>query len=372
MAISRTLTPPYLVSIATELLDTHGEAMHSPHWEWLWTPEFVLAKRELVGKWSQFYVGGFANYSDELWASRVTGNLTNRLSELQFIRPNSALIYMTADEWAKHHGYMEEHFIRQILQIRAIHLMLYLLNAELSTVQRLLTSIDVGDISSVQREIDRVRNFDDVMSSLTAQFYEKRLINRRQHSRKVLNTMIRLLDLDNAQAFTAAQMDRVKARVREANDIAIQVQQARQKESLNLINYILGSEVLVSLGTALLEYFGGLTSVLGVWVDGEPSFSERLLALLAFGAILGAAAYLGSRLYAAYHTHTVRVSMRAKRSRALRKARSIGRWRALARRIESSPAVSATQRRITSPSASDGAAPSNLRRRHPLPPATES
>lgn len=330
--------PPYCVSIATAMLDASGKPLgdaDADAWQWVWTPEFVRHKRELVGRWSDFYVGGFPNYSDELWDSRVAQNLTNRLSELQLIRTNSMLVFMTGVEWAKHHAYMEEHVFLQTLQIRAVHLCFYLLNSELSRVQRLMITLDAGDLSTIQREIDRVHRFDDVMSTLIAGFYEALLINRRPHSKRILNTMIETLELTRVQDITATQMRRVKQRVRDANELALQLQTEKQKDSLNLINVILGSEVAVTLAAGLLEYYGGLSAMLSVvFPNSEPSFAQKTLALLLALALLGCMLFVGRRAWQYLARRQWRAAVRAKRDRALQKVRGIARWRVLGRALK--------------------------------------
>ncbi|MHA2272973.1 MAG: hypothetical protein ACXACI_13995, partial [Candidatus Hodarchaeales archaeon] len=100
--------PPYAVNIAT-----HASK------DLEWSHKAILQYKKPLGKWIEFYSGQWPDYSDELYLSRVENNLSNRLSELHFIRFNSGFIFMPSTGFDRFMPYMDQYFIEQILRVRS-------------------------------------------------------------------------------------------------------------------------------------------------------------------------------------------------------------------------------------------------------------
>ncbi|GAG54096.1 unnamed protein product, partial [marine sediment metagenome] len=50
--------------------------------------------KKVIGSWTEIYSGQWEDYSETLFNKRIENNLSNRLSELHFLRRNSGFIYM--------------------------------------------------------------------------------------------------------------------------------------------------------------------------------------------------------------------------------------------------------------------------------------
>ena len=138
--------PPYFVAIANS--SSLGEID--------WTPANVNLHKRSLGRWIEFYSGQFADYSDELYNSRIENNLSNRLSELHFVRLNSAFIYMKRDSWlhTSFGEYMEQYFIKQILRVKALLLCFYRLNEDIDKSTKFLNSLKDPTLIQLTHEID--------------------------------------------------------------------------------------------------------------------------------------------------------------------------------------------------------------------------
>jgi len=60
----------------------------------VWDKNEIESNKRLLGSWVEYYSGQWDDYSEELYDERIYNNLSNRTSELHYIRSNSAFIYM--------------------------------------------------------------------------------------------------------------------------------------------------------------------------------------------------------------------------------------------------------------------------------------
>ncbi|MHA1461221.1 MAG: hypothetical protein ACTSO8_07040, partial [Promethearchaeota archaeon] len=67
-----------------------------------WTQENIEKYKKLIGDWTEIYSGQWEDYSDTLYTKRIENNLSNRLSELHFIRRNSGFVYMIEESYEKY------------------------------------------------------------------------------------------------------------------------------------------------------------------------------------------------------------------------------------------------------------------------------
>ena len=138
--------PPYFITIANS--SNLGDID--------WTSENIDLHKRSLSRWIEFYSGQYTDYSDELYISRIQNNLSNRLSELHFIRLNSAFIYMKRENWSMYGEYMENYFINQILRTKALLLSFYSLNLEIDKSNKYLHSLEDPTLKQLQGEIDDI------------------------------------------------------------------------------------------------------------------------------------------------------------------------------------------------------------------------
>lgn len=277
--------PPYLVSIGNS--SSLGDID--------WTPENIEAHKKALGRWIEFYSGQFSDYSDALYDDRIQNNLSNRLSELHFIRTNSAFIYMKREYWFGHAfgEYMEKYFILQILRTKALLLSFYVLNDEIDKSNKFLHSLKDPTLKQLQKEVESITKKKVLIDNLNDELIKEQMMNRRAHSKKTVQTCLELYSINFVRDETNYKFQRLQQELE--NERAEQQQKFSnsQKKWLLVLNILLGSSVLFTIvekvntqylveGQFLYGLFGkGFADLFKQW-------SEMLiLAFLVIVAIVG-------------------------------------------------------------------------------------
>lgn len=230
--------PPYFITIANS--STLGEID--------WTVENVREHKKSLGRWIEFYSGQFPDYSDELYNSRIENNLSNRLSELHFIRLNSAFIYMEREAWLHKYGdYMEKFFINQILRVKALLLSFYVLNLEIDKTNEYLHTLEDPTVKQLEKEIENISKKKVLIDNLNDQLVKEQMMNRRAHSKKTLETCLSLFSIPFVREETNIKVARLQQEL--DNERAEQQQKFSnsQKKWLLILNVLLGSSVLFTI-----------------------------------------------------------------------------------------------------------------------------
>lgn len=280
--------PPYLVTIANSC--SLGEID--------WTVENINLHKKSLGRWIEFYSGQFADYSDELFNSRIENNLSNRLSEVHFIRLNSAFIYMKRDSWFTSFGdYMEQYFIKQILRVKALLISFYRLNEEIDKSTKFLNSLKDPTLKQLQKEIDSINSKKKLIDHLNDELIKEQIINRRQHSKKTLETCLKLFSIPFVREETNYKIQRL------TNDLADERAEQQQKFSnsqkkwLLILNILLGSSVLFTIVDRIRTNYSYLASstskkfpdilLKNIYIFIDQSSEPLILIFLVIIAIIG-------------------------------------------------------------------------------------
>ncbi len=241
---------PYALIIASKLNNGENDKI-------LWTPEKIYEYRKLLGSWIEYYSGQWEDYSDELYMERISHNLSNRLSELHYIRSNSAFIYMPRDDprWKTWMEYMEDKFINQILQSRAILYVLMLLNFELDSVTRRIRDlVNNKNLALLKKEVKLVESLHMAINEITSQLNQERLMNRLFHSTRVVKRCFEVFSLDAAFELTQNKMTSVQDAVENEYINAQNQVQNQQKKYVLILNALIGSQVLFTIKDTLMNF----------------------------------------------------------------------------------------------------------------------
>ncbi|MFW9896310.1 MAG: hypothetical protein ACFFD7_10940, partial [Candidatus Thorarchaeota archaeon] len=85
------------------------------------TQENIEKHKKTIGYWTEIYSGQWEDYSESLYDRRIENNLSNRLSELHFIRRNSGFIYMAEENYANFFdSYMKEYVLTPTPKMRTV------------------------------------------------------------------------------------------------------------------------------------------------------------------------------------------------------------------------------------------------------------
>ena len=219
-----------------------------------WTKEIILKNSHSLGKWIEFYSGQWDDYSEDLWLSRIENNLSNRLSELHFIRTNSAFLYIPEQWWNGQGGKdMEKYFIEQIIQVKALVFCYYILNEEIDKTNDKLEKLKDIPLKILENEIEKVIDFENLVHGIGDRLFKQRIINRRSHAKKILETSLKLLEIDMIREETSKKILRLKSQLVDARAIQQEKLSQQQKRWLLLLNFILGSQVAFTFSDKLKE-----------------------------------------------------------------------------------------------------------------------
>ena len=257
------MNPPYMVNIAIK-------AIHSGETKPIsieWTKENILKYKKPLGKWIEVYSGQWSDYSDELYLSRIQNNLSNRLSEVHFIRTNSAFIFMAEEEINKYMPYMKTYFIEQILQVRALLFSYFALNNEIDKINRRFSELK-SSLPAIENEIVLVEDFERLVEKLASQVFNERIINRRAHSKKVLNTCYSLFQIELTSTTIQEKINNLQNSfhsVQEKHKTNIASQQIIW---ISILTILTGSQVMFALKDKILGLLGFVeTDSTSIFID---------------------------------------------------------------------------------------------------------
>ena len=257
------MNPPYMVNIAIK-------AIHSGETKPIsieWTNENIFKYKKPLGKWIEVYSGQWSDYSDELYLSRIQNNLSNRLSEVHFIRTNSAFIFIAEEELNKYMPYMKTYFIEQILQVRALLFSYFALNNEIDKINRRFSELK-SSLPAIENEIVLVEDFERLVEKLASQVFNERIINRRAHSKKVLNTCYSLFQIELTSTTIQEKINNLQNSfhsVQEKHKTNIASQQIIW---ISILTILTGSQVMFALKDKILGLLGFVeTDSTSIFID---------------------------------------------------------------------------------------------------------
>jgi hypothetical protein len=257
------MNPPYMINIAVKAMHS-GETNPSSI---EWTKENILKYKKPLGKWIEVYSGQWSDYSNELYLSRIQNNLSNRLSEVHFIRTNSAFIFIAEEELNKYMPYMKTYFIEQILQVRALLFSYFTLNKEIDDINRRFSELK-SSLPAIENEIVLVEDFERLVEKLASQVFNERIINRRAHSKKVLNTCYTLFQIELTSTTIQEKINNLQSSfnsVQEKHQTKIASQQIIW---ISILTILTGSQVMFALKDKILGLLGFVeTDSTAIFID---------------------------------------------------------------------------------------------------------
>ncbi|MBL8971266.1 MAG: NUDIX domain-containing protein [Myxococcales bacterium] len=156
-----------------------------------WTRENVQLHRRALGAWTEVYSGAWPDYSDELYAQRVAGNLSNRLSELHLLRKNSGFLYLAPDNMRRFFdAYMRPYVLLPAAQLRAMHFAMFSVNESLDVLLMRQARDDFFDLAAIEQKLRDLRQIRGALQMKMSDIYNELDSNRRQHYSAVLRHLL--------------------------------------------------------------------------------------------------------------------------------------------------------------------------------------
>ncbi len=235
-----------------------------------WTQENIEKYKKTIAYWTVIYSGQWEDYSETLYSRRIENNLSNRLSELHFIRRNSGFIYMAEDNYNKFfYSYMKEFVLEPTPRMRTVLFALRSINESLDLLLLKTQSEGFMDLETIEGKIRNLRLLRGLIQTKLSLIYNELDYNRRQHYTSVLKHLMKEFEIDNVihrinEKFEII-FDAMQELYRKHND-ALQV---RTEKGLNLLNLLFGAGILGDLaGVILIALSIPENSVLSSFLNG--------------------------------------------------------------------------------------------------------
>ncbi|MHA2474500.1 MAG: hypothetical protein ACXAES_14845, partial [Promethearchaeota archaeon] len=154
-----------------------------------WNEENIHKYRKVLGYWAQIYSGQWSDYSDDWYEERIKQNLSNRLSELHYIKRNSGFIYMAERNIETEFRYIEKTILESTPEIRAVLFALMTISRSLDALFMKRYGVFMG-LERVEQKIKNLRFLRGMIQTKMSLIYSELDWNRRQHYARVLTHLV--------------------------------------------------------------------------------------------------------------------------------------------------------------------------------------
>jgi 8-oxo-dGTP diphosphatase len=218
-----------------------------------WTTENIEKYKKVISYWTVIYSGQWPDYSDDLYTRRIRGNLSNRLSELHFIRRNSGFIYMAEDNYEQ---FFSSYMIRYVLEptpkMRAVQFSLRSINESLD-ILFLKSQTDVFEnLDYIEEKIKNLRLLRGLIQTRLSVIYNELDYNRREHYTKVLKYLLNEFDINGIVERINNKFETIYEAIQDLYQKQSERNQKRTERGLNLLNLLFGAGILADLAGVIM------------------------------------------------------------------------------------------------------------------------
>lgn len=226
-----------------------------------WNTENIEKYKKVLGYWTEIYSGSWKDYNENLYDRRIQKNLSNRLSELHFIRRNSAFIYMKKENFDMFfEGYMKNFVLDPIPQIRAIIFALMSINGSLD-ILFMRQAEDFMDLDAIEEKINNLRQLRGMIQTELSVIQNELDYNRRQHYTSVLEHLINEFNLDGMITRIRKKFDVIYDSMQLLYQKQNEENQEKAEKSMNLLNTLFSLGILADFVGLLLGAFNGFSEI---------------------------------------------------------------------------------------------------------------
>ena len=221
--------------------------------EIVWNPDNIEKYKKVIANWTEIYSGQWEDYSETLFNKRIENNLSNRLSELHFLRRNSGFIYMAEENYEKFFkSYMKQYVIDPTPKMRAVLFALRSINESLDLLFLKTQSQAFQGLKVIEQEIRNLRLLRGMIQTTLSAIYNELDYNRRQHYTTVLKHLLTEFEIKNI-------VERINQKFNSIYDVMEDLyhkksdeNQERTESGLNLLNLLFGAGILADLAAVIV------------------------------------------------------------------------------------------------------------------------
>jgi 8-oxo-dGTP diphosphatase len=216
-----------------------------------WTEENIQKYRKSIGVWTQLYSGQWTDYSDDLYRRRIKENLTNRLSELQYIKRNSGFIYMVPKNFETEFDYINQVILDPTPKIRAVLFALMSINNSLDILFMKRYSDVFMDIEKIEEKTNNLRFLRGMIQTKMSLIYSELDWNPREHYIRILTHLLKIFRIE-------VIIDRINDKFKTLYDTLLELYTKRNEENqkstkkaVNLLSGIFGAGFVIDFVNAI-------------------------------------------------------------------------------------------------------------------------
>jgi len=251
-----------------------------------WTQENIVKYKRLIGDWTEIYSGQWEDYSEILYSKRVENNLSNRLSELHFIRRNSGFVYMKEDSYDRFFkSYMIKYVLEPTPKMRAVLFALRSINESLDFLFLKTQSEVFQDLKTIELKIRNLRLLRGLIQTNLSLIYNELDYNRRQHYTRVLKYLLNEFEIHDVVNRINEKFNIIYDAMQVLYQKKNEENQERTEKGLNLLNLLFGAGVLADLAGVIMITFA--------FQEGEivSTLLNGLIALIISGILIATIGY---------------------------------------------------------------------------------
>jgi len=234
-------SPIYVFVISNKLIPREIE----------WSQQNIDKYKKVLGYWTQVYAGQWGDYSEKYFERRVKENLSNRLSELHYIKRNSGFIYMAERNYKTEFPYIKEHILEPTPQMRAVLFALMSINNSLDVLFMKRYSDVFMSLEKIEEKTKNLRFLRGMIQTKMSLIYSELDWNPRQHYTRVLTHLIRKFRLEVIIDRTNEKFKMLYDSMQELYVKRSEITQKRTKKALYYLQIILGAGFIIDYVNAL-------------------------------------------------------------------------------------------------------------------------
>lgn len=214
----------------------------------VWNPDNIEKYKKVIAYWTEIYSGQWEDYSETLFNKRIENNLSNRLSELHFLRRNSGFIYMAEENYEKFFkSYMKQYVIDPTPKLRAVLFVLRSINESLDLLFLKTQSQAFQGLKIIEQKIRNLRLLRGMIQTTLSAIYNELDYNRRQHYTSVLKHLLTEFEIENIVERINHKFNSIYDVMQDLYHKKSDENQERTERGLNLLNLLFGAGILADL-----------------------------------------------------------------------------------------------------------------------------
>jgi 8-oxo-dGTP diphosphatase len=216
-----------------------------------WTEENIKRYKKSIGMWTQVYSGQWKDYSDELYERRVEKNLTNRVSELQYIKRNSGFIYMIPKNFETEFEYINQVILNPTPKIRAVLFALMSINNSLDILFMKRYSDVFMSLEQIEEKTKNLRFLRGMIQTKMSLIYSELDWNPRELYRRVLTHLLKIYRIEIIIERVNKKFKTLYDTLQELHTKKSEENQKNTKRAVNLLSVLFGAGFIIEFVNAL-------------------------------------------------------------------------------------------------------------------------